>query len=178
MQKNIIRIALVIACLLLIPVIGKWPWTSFDFVFAGVLLFGTGLAYILIASRAKSTQYRFAVGISVVTALLLVWINGAVGIIGSEDNPANLLYGAVLLVGFIGTLIAQLKPRGMSNTLYAVAVVQLLVPVAALMIWRPDFDPGVVQVFMLNAVFAALWAGAAILFRHADAAASSETLHA
>jgi hypothetical protein len=31
--------------------------------------------------------------------LLLVWVTGAVGIIGSEDNPANSLYIGVLGVG-------------------------------------------------------------------------------
>ena len=34
-------------------------------------------------------------------AFLLIWINLAVGIIGSEDNPANLMYGAVLLLGLV-----------------------------------------------------------------------------
>ncbi len=51
--------------------------------------------------------YRFAVGVALAAAFLLVWMNLAVGLIGSEDNPANLMYFGVLAVGFIGAIIAS-----------------------------------------------------------------------
>jgi hypothetical protein len=38
---------------------------------------------------------RCAVGIAVVSALLLVWINAAAGMIG-DDNPANVMYVGVI----------------------------------------------------------------------------------
>jgi hypothetical protein len=169
--------AVVVALLLLIPLVLTirdggvegvgWNWTLFDFVFMWILLFGAGLVYELLARKMNSVAYRAAVGLAVLTSVLLVWINGAVGIIGSEDNPANLLYGAVLITGLIGASIARLEPRGMSRTLFATAIAQVLVPVIAFIIWRPDFSPGVLQVFGLNAVFAALWVGSALLFRQA-----------
>ena len=177
MHRTIKRLsiwALVVALILLIPVVGQWPWTLSDYVFAGILLFGVGVAYEFITRRATTTQYRIAVGLGVVTTLLLIWINGAVGIIGNEDNPANLLYGAVLIVGFLGTIISQLRPRGMSYTLFTAASVQLLVPVAAFLIWRPDFGPGVLQVFAINAVFAVLWLGSGLLFRQAAQQVATE----
>jgi hypothetical protein len=34
-------------------------------------------------------------------------------------------------------------------------------------IWNPPFSPGIVPVFILNGVFAALFAGSALLFRRA-----------
>ena len=40
-------------------------------------------------------------------------------------------------------------------------------PVMALLLWPTDFAPGVVGVFALHGVFAALWLLAAWLFRHA-----------
>src|SRR5690625_3892807 len=42
----------------------------------------------------KSTlrTYRLAVAVALFTAFCLVWANGAVGIIGAENNPINLLY--------------------------------------------------------------------------------------
>jgi hypothetical protein len=101
------------------------------------------------------------------TGLILIWINGAVGLIGSEDNPANLMYGGVLAVGVIGAVIARLKPSGMARALFATALAQFLVPVVAVIIWRSDFSPGVVPVFGLNFVFVLLFAGSALLFQHA-----------
>ena len=36
-----------------------------------------------------NSAYRAAVGVAIAAAFILVWMNLAVGIIGSEDNPAN-----------------------------------------------------------------------------------------
>jgi len=106
-----------------------------------------------------------------VAGLLLIWMNLAVGIIGSEDNPANMLYVGVLAVGIIGAGIARLRPRGMARTLFATAFAQMLVPVIALIIWRPSLEetPGIVGVFILNAFFAALFVVSAMLFHRASA---------
>ena len=149
------------------PVLEEVNWDLFDFVFAGTLLFGSAVTYELIARKGGTTAYRAAVGIACAAGLVLVWINAAVGIIGSEDNPANLLYFGVLAVGFIGAFIARFQPRPMARALFATALAQALVPVIALIIWRPDFSPGVVAVFILNAFFVALWVASALLFRHA-----------
>ena len=91
------------------------------------------------------------------------------------------MYLGVLAVGFVGALIARFQPRGMALALFATAVAQMLVPVIALVIWKagwqdllidpnsphPPFDPGIAQVFGLNAVFAVMWVASAMLFRHA-----------
>ena len=61
--------------------------------------------------------------------------NGAVGIIGSENNPANLMYWAVFAVRIIGSLISRLRSRGMRITLFITAFVQLAIPVFAFFIW-------------------------------------------
>ena len=175
-NKNILRMVLATAFLLLIPLVAmqfsdEVKWTRFDFAFAGVLLLGSGFAYELIARKSGHIGYRLAVGMAVVTALLLVWVNGAVGIIGDEDNPANLLYGGVLAVGIIGALVARFRPHGMARALFATALAQALVPVIALMIWKPQATswepPGVLGVFVLNAFFVMLFVGSGLLFRSA-----------
>jgi hypothetical protein len=143
-----------------------WHWTPGDFLFAFVLLFGTGLAYELLASKSANAVYRLAVGIAVVSALLLVWVNAAVGIIG-DDNPANVLYGGVIVVGIMGASITRLQLSGMARTLCVMAMGQMVVPVMALILWPTDFAPGVVGVFALNGGFAALWLLSAWLFRKA-----------
>jgi hypothetical protein len=45
-----------------------------------------------------------AFGVSLVAALLILWINLAVGIIGEPDDPANMMYAGVLAVGMVGAL--------------------------------------------------------------------------
>lgn len=61
-------------------------------------------------SLQSSTAYRFAVGLALTAAFLIVWLNAAAGLIGIEDDdPANLLYVGVLAIGFIGAIIARLQ---------------------------------------------------------------------
>jgi hypothetical protein len=165
--RRLVVWGIVVAALLMIPLLGRWPWTASDFVFASVLLFGSALTYELIARKGGTTAYRAAVGVACAAGLLLVWMNAAVGIIGSEDNPANALYFLVIFVGIIGATTARLQPKGMARALFATALAQALVPVVAFIVWRPDFSPGVVQVFVLNAFFVTLWIVSALLFRHA-----------
>ncbi|WP_324676639.1 hypothetical protein [Hymenobacter sp. GOD-10R] len=178
LTRSLVRLMLVTAFLLLIPLVAmqfttEVTWTLFDFVVAGTLLFGTGLAYELVARLGNTSAYRMAVGAALAVALLLVWTNLAVGLIGSENNPANLLYGGVLAVGLIGAILARFRPLGMVRTLYAVAFAQALVPVIALVIWRPQIESrGILEAFGVTTFFVVLWVGSALLFRRASAVGS------
>src|SRR5688500_9655390 len=153
--KNIIYLALVTASLLMVPLVGmqfsdEVLWTLSDFVFAGTLIFGTGLLYQLATSMTGSTSYRVAVGPALAATFSLTWITCADGIIGGSDM--NILYVGVPMVGIIGSLIAGFRPAGMARALYATAAAQFLVPVIALIMSEPDFAPGVPHVFVLNSV--------------------------
>jgi len=172
-NKIIVRPALGTGLILLIPLFGNlfvagWNWPLPAFILAGTLLFGTGLTYELVAKKMNNKAYRFAVGLALGTGFILTWMNLAVGgILG--DHPANLMYPGVLLVGFIGAIIARLKPHGMSRALFAMAFAMALVPVMALIVGAPAFANGVVAVFGLHAFFAILFVGSALLFRRANA---------
>ena len=112
-----------------------------------------------------NTAYRFAVGLALTAACLIVWLNAAAGLIGIEDDdPANLLYVGVLAIGFIGAIIARLQPRGLARALFATALAQALVGATALKL--PNTASSV-QIVVLHGVFVALFAGAALLFRNA-----------
>ena len=113
----------------------------------------------------SNTAYRFAVGVALTAAFLIVWLNAAAGLIGIEDDdPANLLYVGVLAIGFIGAIIARLQPRGLARALLATALAQALVGAIALEL--PN-TAGPLQILVLHGVFVALFAGAALLFRYA-----------
>jgi hypothetical protein len=172
-KKSLLPVLLVPSLILCIPAAAMWfkadgwAWSAFDFIIAWVFIAGVLLAYKLVASKPVTRTYRVAAGIALATGLILIWINGAVGLIGSEDNPANMMYAGVLAIGVIGAVMARLEPSGMSRAMFATALAQFLVPVVALIIWRPDFSPGVMAVFGLNFFFVLLFAGAGALFRHA-----------
>jgi hypothetical protein len=174
--------AIVVALILLIPLVAmqfsdEWDWDLFDFAFAATLLSGAAVTYEVIAKKEGTTAYRAAVGVAVATALVLVWINAAAGIIG-DDEFFNLIYFGVLAVGIAGALLSRLEPRGMALALVAMAIAQMLVPLIVLTLpnlrgalWEP---PGPVGVFVLNAFFAMLWLGSASLFRKAANRKSAE----
>ena len=178
-NKNIFLIALTVALILLVPFIAmqfsdEVAWSPFDFAFAGALLFGTGLAFELISRKSSTIAYRAAVGVALVTAMLLVWINLAVGIIGSEDNPANKMYLGVLAILILGALIVRFQPQGMARVLFATALAQGVVLVIALIIWKPEITSteallDVLRVMGVNAFFVVMWVGSGLLFQRADA---------
>jgi hypothetical protein len=113
----------------------------------------------------SNTANRFAVGLTLTAAFLIVWLNAAAGLIGIEDDdPANLLYVGVLAIGIIGAIIARLQPRGLARALFATALAQAVVGAIALKL--PNTASSV-QIVIVHGVFVALFAGAALLFRYA-----------
>lgn len=172
-KKSLLPVLLVPSCILAIPAaamlfrVEGWAWSVADFIVFWILIAGVMFAYKLATRKAVSGAYRAAAGLALTAGLLLIWVNGAVGLIGSEDNPANVMYGGVLAVGVIGALTARLESQGMAWTLFVMTFAQFLVPLVALMIWPGDFSPGVLPVFGLNGVFVLLFAVSALLFSHA-----------
>ena len=153
------------ALVLLLPLVAmqftdEVNWTGTDFAVMGAMLATVCGTYELAAWMTGNRAYRAAVGVALAAAFLLVWLNLAVGIIGAENNPANLMFGGVLAVGIIGALIARFQPHGMARASVATALAQALVGVIALVI-------GSVEAVMLTGFFVALWLTAAWLFRKA-----------
>jgi hypothetical protein len=56
-------------------------WTAFDFAVFAALLFGGGLAYELVARRLRKPVHRLVAGAAVAGVVLLLWAQGAVGIL-------------------------------------------------------------------------------------------------
>ena len=166
-NRSVAGVALATALILLVPLLADWPWTLFDFVIAGALIFGTGLTFVLVARKAGNIAYRAAVGVALAAAFLLIWINLAVGIIGNSGDLANSMYIGVLVVGIVGAIIARLRPLGMARALFAMALAQALVAVIALIFGLgAGSPPGVLGILILNGFFVALFAGSALLFRY------------
>jgi hypothetical protein len=134
-------------------------WDETDFIVFGAMLAVACGAYEVAARTTGNGAYRAAVGIAAAAAFILVWMNLAVGIIGSEDNPLNLMYGGVLAVGTVGAVVARFQPDGMARAMVLTALAQVLV--AAIAQITGHFT------WILTTAFVALWLGSASLFRKA-----------
>jgi hypothetical protein len=143
-------------------------WTISDFIFAAALVGVVGGLFELAARASGSWAYRGGAGLALLTSFLLVWINGAVGIIGNEDNRANLVFGVIILMAIAGTIVAKARAagmvRGMAVATVAQAVVGLVVFAQGIAANEP---PGAFGMLVLIEGFALLWAGSALLFRRA-----------
>jgi hypothetical protein len=174
-HRHLWRIApwMIAALLLLLPLAAmpftdQVNWDETDFFAFGTMLLGACSTYELAARVTGSTAFRAAVGVAVVAAFILIWMNLAVGIIGSEDNPANLMYAGVLAVAVLGGLVVRFQPHGMAHVLVATALAQAVVGIIALSAGLGSTGanwPHVIVV--LTGFFSALWLLSAWLFRKA-----------
>ena len=76
------------ALILVIPFIGmqftkEINWSSFDFLVAGILLFGTAFCVDMVLKMEKKNAKRMFYIVIILLALFLIWAELAVGIFGS-----------------------------------------------------------------------------------------------
>lgn len=140
-------------------------WTLSDFIFAIVLVGGVGLLFELAARASRSWAYRGGVALALAATFLLIWINRAVGIIGNEDNPANLVFGAILLMALAGTIVARGRAEGMVRAMTVAGAAQTLVAVFVFARGiAANEPPGAFGLLLLIEGLAAFWFLSARLF--------------
>ncbi|MEY2776765.1 MAG: hypothetical protein RLY30_863 [Pseudomonadota bacterium] len=111
--------------------LGPMNWGIWDFlVFAGML--GLSWAGIRrVRQKPRPRPYTAAWASVIASLFFLVWANLAVGVIGSEDNPVNLL----LFLPYVLVLISAYRGRGQPAVLARAAAwaagMQLLLGVLA-----------------------------------------------
>ena len=154
------------AALMLLPVIAlrgldraEWDLPG-DLMFLAILLGGLSAAYELAARVRDRSTYRAGIAAAVAAALLGAWVNLAVGIIGSEDNPANWIYAGPPALAAAGAAIARLRPLGMAWVMAAAAAAQVAAFLLALAAGLGFTGP-------ITVFFAGLWLIAAWLFARA-----------
>jgi hypothetical protein len=102
-------------------------WDGEDFLFAGIMFGTVGLVIELAVRRSSDWAYRGGVIAAAFAGLLIIWANGAVGMIGNEDNGYNLLFGLPILIALLGSIAARFRPSGMSLAMLAAAAVHIAV---------------------------------------------------
>jgi hypothetical protein len=135
-------------------------WDGFDFLVFGAMLATACIACEIAVRASRSNTYRLAAAMAAGTGFLLVWINLAVGIIGSENNAENLVYAGVLAVAVIGAAVARLRPAGMARAMAVTAIAHALTGVYGLAI-------GSVEAAVSAVVFVAAWQASAWGFHRA-----------
>jgi hypothetical protein len=160
------RVALWTAAVLLlaIPLIAM-QYT--DFAFAMIMIGGVGGAYELALRLKPNWAYRAGVAMALAAAFLLIWINAAVGIIGDEGNPWNLMFAGAILVAVAGSVIARVRAAGMVWAMVAAALTQCLAGAVAIVGGLGEPVTGALELAGLVGFFGVLWLNAAWLFRRA-----------
>lgn len=132
-------------------------WGPLDFGIMGVLLFSS--AWIVDrATRTANLAYMAGAIIAVGTGFVLIWVNLAVGIIGDEDNPANLMFLGVILIAALGSVVARFRAAGMARTMFAAAGAQALVAVATAIVgFGFNEPPGPAGMLALIGFFIVPW---------------------
>ena len=134
-------------------------WTLSDFVFAALLIGGVGLAFELSLRISPHWPYRAGAALGLAAGFLLIWANGAVGYIGSEDNPYNLVFFGVIAIAFAGALISVFRAKGMAWTMLAAGIAHALAGFGG-----AAEDPVTVPITI---AFVGMWLGSARLFQMA-----------
>jgi hypothetical protein len=158
--------------LLLLPFVAmqftrEVDWTLGDFIVFGVMIGTVGGGFELAVRASGSWAYRGGAAMALAGMFLVVWADGAVGIVGDEHNPWNQLFLLALLFGLAWACVVRFRARGMSHAMVATAGA-LMAAFAMAMIYRPE-EPGVHPAVELagTSVFALVFIGSAALFRRA-----------
>lgn len=101
-------------------------WTTSDFVIMGAMIATVGGLFELGVRISGNWSYRGGLALALLGGFLVTWVNLAVGIVGSENNPGNQWFFAAVLVGVAGALIARLRAAGMAAAMFATAAALMI----------------------------------------------------
>lgn len=154
--------ALMLAAAVATRLTDEMAWDPADFILVAIMLAAACGAWELAMRKTRNRAYSAGAVVAAGAAILLFLVNGAVGFIGNEDNPVNLLFFGVLTLAFGGAIIVRFRPEGMARTMAVTAGAQVAAAGLALAM-VPD-----VQGFLLGtAMFVPLWLLSSWLFARA-----------
>ena len=141
-------------------------WSIVDFVFATILLLLAGAVILFTVKSRRPMSYRIGALVAVLSILLMIMVCGAVGLIGDETHPANLLLLCIPASGLFGAAVFRFRPDGLYRTLVVMALAQVLISAVALSEgWGASSDVWPWDVIIGNGAFAAAWLFSAAMFR-------------
>lgn len=164
--RSPLRIALwsIAALLLIAPLVAmqltdEVRWGGADFLLAGILIGSVGIACELAVRMTRNSAYRAGAGFALAAAFFTVWANGAVGMIGNEDNSYNLFFLGVIALALLGSVAVRFHAAGMAAVTAVAGAAHAGLAIVGLSV---DLRGGI-----FSLVFAGLWLLSAALFRNA-----------
>jgi hypothetical protein len=177
-QKHILKMvvspALFTLIFLTIPLTAMYffsavAWSLSDFVIAGVLIFGTGVLYKFVTLSKSEIWYKTGMGLAFLAGLTLIWVNMAAGIVGTENNPFNLVYVALIAAALAGLFVIRFKQKRVVVLINSMAAAMALIGIIAI-ITGQQFVPesSVVKILAVHGFFALLFVISALLLRFSE----------
>jgi hypothetical protein len=154
-------VALVLAPLVAMQFTNEVNWDETDFIFAAVIFGIVGGLIELTVRKSANWYFRFGSMFAVLAGFMAIWSNLAVGMIGNEDNPVNLWFGAVLLIAIGGSVVSRFRANIMPSTIFAAGTVQVAIGTFAGVLGT-DMRGGIFTI-----VLSAAWFISAILLHRA-----------
>ena len=146
---------------------GPFGWSFGDFLGIGLILIFGAAIFDLAARRSPNLAYLAGAGAALAAGFGLVVVNGAVGLVGSEDEMHNAYFFSVPAIAILGSILAAGRPVPMALTMLAAAVTHIAVS-TTLLIDANGVSDGNPQMEVIGlSIFALLWLASAWLFRSA-----------
>lgn len=181
-RGSLLRIAgwSIAAALLLLPLIAmqftpEVNWTASDFIIWGIMLGTVGGLFELAVGLSPLPSYRAGFALALVGTFLVTWVNLAVGIVGSDDNPSNQFFFLALLVGVVGAGLARLRAAGMTYAMFSTALALGIAFVLAEISPRDELWVPASRETMGTGILALIFVASALLFRRAAGYSSSSS---
>ena len=157
--------------LMLVPIItqlvvGNFGWNAADFIIVAVILGASCLLFDLAARNAPDFSYLAGAGTALAAGFGLFFVNGAVGLVGSEDEAHNLWFFVAVVVAIAGAVIARGRRGTLALTMFAAGLTHIIVSAVLLVRAGGVSDGSPLAEFVGLSFFAALWLASAQLFRN------------
>ena len=116
----------------LVPLVAKQftdevQWSTFDHIVWAFMLAIPATIIDLVSRMTGNWAYRGAVVIALGTSFVITWANLAVGIVGNEENPVNLIFFGVVAIALLGSPLVGFKAARLRWVFYLTAAAQALV---------------------------------------------------
>lgn len=103
-----------LGCLLLLPAVAmqftdEVNWDETDFIVTGLVFSIVGGLVELAVRLSSNWFYRIGAFFGIFSGFVVVWSNLAIGMIGNENNPINLLFIPVLLIALGGAILGRFR---------------------------------------------------------------------
>lgn len=172
-SRSLIVVAAITVLILMVPLIAMQftddvQWSFSDFVIMGALIFGTGITFKLITRGSSNITFKIAAAFAFGASFLMIWVNLAVGLIGSGPNAGNLMYMVVPAAAVIGALLSNFTPGGMERAMYLATLLLVFVTALAFLANMDEYPGSSARdILAVSGFFGMLFIISGLLFRYA-----------